>query len=217
VSAVETLRTLARGERPKAGLLHSCRLDAFGAEVYGEEAIVRTFRRGATAFADAAKVITAPGHIGIFDGETALVADLFDDQVARIWRLGDGVPTVAEPGVSVPFDPDLSQTRGNVLMAPSDHPALAADALPLIIQAGETITRVGVSDYRARAFLIRAFGTVEAGAALFAVYRLGGDGVLVSGFSMAAAHWAGSMVRLTTDRSGLAAVAERPWTPRVGR
>jgi len=217
MSAVETLRTLASGERPAAGLLHSCCLDAFGVEVYGEEAIVQTFRRRVTAFADSATIIEAPGHVGIFDGQTALVADLFDANVGRIWRLGEGLPLDAEPGVSVSFDPDLNQARGNLFMATSDHPALSSDAFPLVVQAGETITRVGATDYRARAFLIRAFGTVNSGAALFAVYRLSGEETLKSGFAMAATYWNGPVVRLIIDRSGAAAIAERPWTPRVGK
>ena len=216
MSAVETLRMLARGERPANGLLHTARLEALGIEAYGEEAIVESFRRAPFDLSDSAAVIAAPGHVAMFDGDTALVADLYGDNIARIWHLYDGDPVEGEPGISVVFDPDLAQARGDVFMAASDHPALAADAAANVLLAGRAIARDELHAYRTRAFAIRAFGTAAHGAALFAVHRLTGAAERTAGFAMAAARWTPDGLQIVCDEAGEASVAERLWTPRIG-
>ena len=216
MSAVETLRMLAAGARPASGLLHTARLEAFGVEVYGEEAIVDSFRRAPFDLSDAAKIVVAIGHIAIFDGETALFADLSGESIARIWCLGDGDPVESEPQISVVFDPDLAQSRGDVFMAASDHAALAADAVESTMLAGRAIARDDPDSYLTRAFAIRAFGTAAEGAALFAVYRLAGKPDRTSGFAMAAARWTPDGLQIVRDHVGEDAVAERAWTPRIG-
>ena len=214
MSAVETLRMLAAGERPATGLLHTARLEAFGVEVYGEEAIVESFSRAPLVLSDAATVVETPGHLAIFDSETALVADLYGGNIARIWLLGDGEARDGEAGISVVFDPDLAQARGDVFLAASDHPALATEAVERAIAAGRAITRD--NSYRARAFAIRAFGTAAEGAALFAVYRLTGEPARTSGFAMAAVCWTHDSLQIVRDLAGEAAISRRRWTPRIG-
>lgn len=221
MSALGTIRMLAAGERPVTGLLHTARLEAFGIEAYGEEAIVESFRGDTLDLSDAAKVIEAPGHIALFDAEGAVIADTHGDTITRIWRLCAGLHLEGEPQVSVVFDPDLAQVRGDVFFAASDHPALTADAIDTVRLAGRAIARADdpeddASAYRARAFAIRAFGTAAEGVALFAVYRLTGDPVRESGFAMAAARWTLDGLQIVRDRSGEAAAALRPWTPRIG-
>jgi len=215
MSAVETLRLVASGARPPSGLLHTARLFTSGVETYGEEAIVDSFRRAPFYLSDGAVTLEAPGHLVIIDGRTALVADLYGTNIARIWHLGDGGSVADEPGVSVVFDPDLAQARGDVFLAASDHPALAADAVDRVILAGRTIACDDPDAYRTRAFAMRAFGTAAHGAALFAVHRLQGKHDLSAGFAMAVARWTGDGLQLVRDVAGEAAVAERPWTPRV--
>lgn len=221
MSAVEALKALAAGDRPASGLLHTARLEAFGVEAYGEEAIVECFRGETLDVSDAVTVIEAPGHVALFEDENALFADTSGDKIARIWRLSAGLHLDDEPQVSVVFDPDLLQTRGDVFFAASDHLALAADAVDAVLLAGRTIARADDPDddqsaYRTRAFAIRAFGTAMQGAALFAVYRLTGDPVRESGFAMAAARWTPDGLQIVRDRSGEAAASLRPWTPRIG-
>ena len=216
MSAVETLRMLAAGERPITGLLHTARLEAFGVEVYGEEAIVESFRRAPFVLSDTATTVCAPGHIAIFDGDTALVADLAGESVARLWRLGNGDPVEAERGVSVIFDPDLMQARGDVFVAATDHPELAAEALECVVLAGRAIARDDPGAYRTRAFAVRAFGSADDGVALFAVHRLVGETVRAAGFAMAAVRWTPQGLLVVCDQSGEEAVVERPWTPRIG-
>ncbi len=213
MSAAETLRTLAAGKRPTSGLLHTARLEAFGAEVYGEEAIVESFRYAPFELSNAAIAVEASGHVAIFDGDTALIADLSGENIARIWRLGAGAAVSGEPGVSVAFDPDLAQARGAVFVAATDHPVLAAEALEWVERTGRAVVCDDPNPYRARAFALRAFGTMEQGAALFAVYRLVGEPKRSSGFSLAAAHWSSGDFQIVRDAAGESAVIERAWTP----
>jgi hypothetical protein len=220
MSAVDTLRLLAAGGRPESGLLHTARLEAFGVEVYGEEAVVESFRGNALELEGNAKVVEAPGHVAIFDSETALIADLHGPNIARLWRLGGGLHLDAEPEISVVFDPDLTQARGDVFFTASDHPQLSADAADQVRLAGRTIARADDPEddhniYRTRAFVIRAFGNAIEGVALFAVYRLTGDPVRESGFAMAAARWTSDGLHIVRDRAGEAAASLRPWTPRI--
>jgi len=215
MTAVDTLRLLATGERPVASLLHTARLEAFGVESYGEEAIVESFRRAPFDLSDSATIVQAPGHVAIFDSETALFADLFGDTIARIWHLSDGDPVEAEPGVSVVFDPDLAQARGDVFLAASDHAALADDAVASVLLAGRVIARDDPAAYRTRAFAIRAFGSAADGAALFAVHRLEGEPRRRAGFAMAAARWTREGLQIVRDRAGEDAVTIRPWTPSI--
>jgi len=215
MSVVETLRLVASGKRPPSGLLHTARLFASGVETYGEEAIVDRFQRAPAYLSDGAVTLEASGHLAIIDARTALVADLHGTNIARLWHLGDGGRVAEEPGVSVVFDPDLAQARGDVFLAASDHPALAAEALDRVMLAGRTISCDHPDAYRARAFAIRAFGTAAHGVALYAVHRLQGEHELSAGFAMAVARWTGDGLQLVRDVAGEAAVAERPWTPRV--
>lgn len=225
MSAVTALRSLAQGERPRGDLLPPCRLEAFGTEAYGEEAIVQSFRRAPLTLAARADVVEAPGHLAIFDGDDVLVADLYGDAIGRIWRLGDGEPMAAEPALGVPFDPDLVQARTDVALRAADHPALAAEALVHVEAIGRAIARGwtaedGAGAYRTRPFLIRAFSSGADGVALFAVHRLGPDAVRTSGFAYAAARFRTADGRLAShhvvrDRAGERAVAAAPWRARV--
>ncbi len=220
MSARDTLNALATGERPANGLLHphllhTVRLEAFGVEAYGEEAVVESFRRAPLSLSDHADVVEVPGHIAIFDSDTALFADLHGGNIARLWHLGEGMFVEREPGIAVVFDPDLAQVRGDVFVAASDHPALAADAIDCVMLAGRAIARDDRDAYRTRAFAIRAFGTATHGAALFAVHRLEGEHARVAGFAMVAARWTPGAMQLVRDRAGEDAIARQAWTPHV--
>ena len=215
----DTLRSIAAGNPAPNGLLHTIRLEAFGMEFYGEEAVTDCFRRAPMIFGDATVVVESVGHIGIFDGETALIADVQDGNVTRIWRLCAGEGRAGEPAICVAFDPDLAQARGDIFFRASDHPALAIDAADALLSVARDAVRGGdwpdPKPYRARVFTIRAFGSAAEGAALFAIYRLVGDPVRHSGFATVAAHWKSGTHRLVRDGAGLASVAHRPWTPRI--
>ena len=219
------LTRIAAGERPTGELLPPCRLDAFGVEVYGEEAIVHSFRSAPLAVSAYAEVVLAEGHIAVFDGEHALFADLYGEDIARIWRLGAGKPAISEPMIGVPFDPDLWQSRGDVAFRREDHPQLSEDGAIAVEAIGRELARKwqsgeGLSDYRVRPFTLRAFSDSERGAALFAVYRLGPLAVRSAGFSLVAVRFQMADAKLSVytvirDLAGEAAVREARWLPRV--
>ena len=225
MSALMALSRIAAGERPHGELLPPCRLEAFGVEVYGEEAIVQSFRNAPLEISASAEVILAPGHIALFDGEHALFADLYGEDIARIWRLGQGAPATSEPAIGVPFDPDLWQSRRDIAIRREDHPALSEDGAVAVDAIGRDLARTwqsggGPGDYRVRPFLHRAFSAGERGAALFAVYRLGPLAQRSAGFSFAATSFqvAGGKLSGHTvirDQAGEMAVQEALWQPRV--
>ncbi len=217
----EVLRALAAGKRPVRGLLQTCRMEAFGSEFYGEEAIVEALRSAPFTISADAIWVDAAGHLCMIDGEAALIADIAEGGIGRLWRLGGGAPAVREPRIDVAFDPDLLQARDDVFLALSDHPSLAADAADGVVAIGRSLARdwpaePGRAPYRARAFAIRAFGDAASGAALFAVYRLGPGNVRTAGFTLAAIVWQGERQTIVRDRAGEAASIEPAWSPRIG-
>ncbi len=226
MSPVTTILALARGERPIVGVLGPCRLTAFGGEGYGEEAILDSFRSAPLSLADIdGNVVVAPGHVALFHGDSAIVADICGGWIARLWRLGPGTPVEAEPAVSVPFDPDLAQLRGELLFRAADHPALTHGG-EAVATIGRSIASAwhpadGPAPHRTRAFVVRAFDNGTDGAALFAVHRVGPGIVRTSGFSFAAARFRlgpqGMLLdsRIVFDRAGEAAAAAAPWRPRL--
>ncbi|MES3020845.1 MAG: hypothetical protein V4857_04590 [Pseudomonadota bacterium] len=225
MSALIALRKIAAGERPHGELLPPCRLEAFGVEVYGEEAIVQSFRNAPLAIPASAQVVAAEGHIAVFEGEHALFADLYGEDIARVWRLGPGQPAPAEPAIGVPFDPDLWQARRDAALRREDHPALSEAGVAAVEEIGLDLARKweaggGPGDYRVRPFLLRAFSAGERGAALYAVYRLGPSARRSAGFSLVAANFEVTGGKLSgysvvRDQAGEAAVEQAPWQPRV--
>ena len=215
MSALETIAQLRAGQRPASGLLHTCRLHAFGSEAYGEESIVERFRTMAYGLPADPVVIATLGHLAVFAGAGAMIADLAGEDIARLWRVGPGTPVLPEPAVSVPFDPDLSQARGDLLFSAREHHQLSADAAPHVEAIGLELAR-GDTAYRTRAFAIRAFGSAAEGAALFALHRLSAGSQRNAGFFLVAARWSGGDVVIVNDSAGEAAVAATPWMPRIG-
>ena len=214
MSALETIAQLRAGHRPAAGLLHTCRLHAFGSEAYGEEAIIERFRTMPYGMPADPAVVAAPGHLAVFAGGGAMIADLAGDNIARLWRVGPGTPVMPEPAVSVSFDPDLAQARGDLLFAASDHRQLATGAAPRVAAIGRDVIQSDTA-YRTRAFAIRAFGTAMDGVVLFALHSLSGGSRRNAGFIHVAARWSGSDVAIVRDSAGEAAVAATGWMPRI--
>ncbi len=159
-------------------LLPPCRLEGLGSQAYGEEAIVSQFRQVPFEGADAADCISSSGHAAMFAGQSALFADVYDERILRIWRLGPGAPRDAEPALGVPFDTDLSQARRDVALRREDHPQLASEAIAAVRDVGYGLAHDwqeadGPPNWRTRPFLLRAFSNGTTGAALFAVHRFG--------------------------------------------
>ena len=208
MSARDGLIALARGEKPGDRLLGACRMHWAGAEAFGEEAVLELFRAAPLDLTDATVVETGLGA-ALVDEDAALVADLYDGRIGRLWRLGAGEPPEGEPFVAVAFDPDLRQERGHVYLRAEDHPALPAAAVETVLAAGHALVDVPGA-HRARAFALRAFGNGERSVALFAVHLLSGGVVRQAGFVNAVALVEGEETRLLRDQQ-----RPREWTPRL--
>ncbi|WP_426169614.1 hypothetical protein [Sandarakinorhabdus sp. DWP1-3-1] len=202
---IATLRALAAGQAAD-GLLHMCRLAAFGVELYGVPAILEGFRAAPLQLAADCDGIELPGHLAIVDGDRALIADVGEGGIARMWRLGPGLPGAAEPRIDVAFDPALTQAGSGLAFAASDHPALAPAGVARVLAIGDGIPQA-FPDGRSHVFVVRAFGDDAHGAALFAVHRLGPGPVRSAGFVHVAALWRDGDVRIVRDAAGEAAIA----------
>lgn len=219
--AVDALSTIARGKRLEGAILPPCRLEGLGSAAYGEEAIINLFRRRPLDGLDATDIVASPGHVALFAGDDALVADIHDEKILRIWRLGPGAPVPAEPAIGVPFDTDLHQARRSVALRPEDHPELDPVALETVRAVGYELAHgrdaeEGPAPWRTRLFVLRAFSSGHTAAALFAVHRLGSERTRTAGFSFLAArisfgpekHTAPHVVR---DRAGEQAIERATW------
>ena len=221
MTPIDALQALARGERPVDALLPPCRLEGLGSQAYGEEAIVSQFRQVPFEGADAADCISSSGHAAMFAGQSALFADVYDERILRIWRLGPGAPRHAEPALGVPFDTDLSQARRDVALRREDHPQLASEAIAAVRDVGYGLAHDwqeadGPPNWRTRPFLLRAFSNGTTGAALFAVHRFGPKEQRSSGFSFVAARFGfgpgtSPEPKIIRDRAGERAVEDRQW------
>jgi hypothetical protein len=223
MSGLDALAQLASGKRPDADLLPACRLEAFGAEFFGEEAIVQAFRQAPVRFTTEAVAVQTERQVAVFERDMALIVDVYGSHIARVWRLGPGDPGVAEPSIGVPFDPDLMQSRGDLAFRAEDHPLLAPSQAVRLAEAGQRLARDWTEDdgavhHRVRTFLLRAFSNSTSTAGLFAVHRLGGGAARAVGFSYAAillSHQAGVEPLIVQDQAGQAACEAARWTPRI--
>lgn len=109
-------------------------------------------------------------------------------------------------------------------MRAEDHPQLAPAAAETVRRIGERIAHDwtpadGPPPWRTRPFLLRAFSGDGAGAALFAVHRLGPEEQRTTGFAFAAARFqTGSdagVALIVRDLAGEKAVERLVWRTRV--
>ena len=181
MTVIDRLARLAAGARPAGDwLLGTCLLTAGGVEVVGEEAIVAHFRDYPLPLAEAA-TYRSPSGLALFAGDAALFADLYGDNVGRLWRIG-APPALRLRAVSVAFDPDLDQARGDLGFDPALFPELGDPAARHVADAARALARSSPA-YRTRAFVLRAFADADTAVALVARYALTPAGI---GFSHAA-------------------------------
>ncbi|MGB3740132.1 MAG: hypothetical protein WA948_12370 [Pontixanthobacter sp.] len=220
MNAIDTLKQLATGNRVQGALLPPCRLDGWGGEAYGEEAIVNRFRQDPLDISDASHAVVSAHHAAVFAGNVALFADLYDGGILRIWRLGPGPCCPVEPAIGVAFDTDLHQARRDVAFRADDHIDLADGATDAILQIGYDIAHgraEGVApDWRTRPFVLRAFSAADTHAVLFAVHRVGPGQHRSNGFSFVAAYIAArpddrNDPRIVRDIAGEKTVERAEW------
>ena len=213
MSALDHLRAIGRGVAPQDdGLLGNARCGWGRGELMGEESILAAFCALPFANDDAVAVETAQGA-ALIGHDDALIADVYDGRVGRLWRVGKGVTLPHEPVIDVSFDPDMRQQRGDVLFRAEDHSELSSAGAEAVLEAARAhvgqLHRAGA--LRSRAFVVRAFGTEDATAALLAVYTLGNETSRTAGFAYAilAAGPQDSSARMVSDQT-----RPRPWSPR---
>ena len=178
MSALENLQRLVIGVTVAEGVLGACRLESGNVDAFGIEAVNYAFRRAPMADTATGVVVPGQGHLALFNDSEAVVADLFGENVGRLWRIGQAEPGTPEPAVGVAFDPDLRQARGAVFVSAVEHPALDPAALGRIEAFGHELVdkaMPGHATFRSRAFVVRAFGSNEQGCVLFAIHALDAD------------------------------------------
>jgi hypothetical protein len=213
MSGLDNLRALGRGSRPASdGLLGNSRCTWGRSEIVGEEAILAEFAAHPfDATGGLLSVETAQGAVLIGEGG-ALVADLYDGKVGRLWRVGGVAARPPEPALDVAFDPDLHQLRGQLLFRLEDHPDLDAGAVEPLLAAARGLVEEIQADgkLRVRAFALRAFGDAKGSAALLSLHTLGNEATRTASFSYA-------VIGLGPD--GVLAVRDdlpaRAWSPRL--
>ncbi len=140
-------------------LLHGCRLDALGGQVFGYRSVIETLQRLPNDEVDVLQVIGSAANFAVFlatreNDIIAYVGDCYAGGIGRLWRVGsDRGAAVAMPQLtSVPFDPALSQLAHGVEYAASDHPSLdapAADCLLQVVREWLTASAVSGSEVEA--------------------------------------------------------------------
>ena len=123
--AFAVLRDIAAGRAPSDGaLLQNCRLEGFGTRAFGREPILDLFRRAPIDLSEAPGALESPHAILAMQDDKAIVADLYDGRVTRLWVLGVEVLDAPEAAVSVPhdLDPLAIRSRCNVRSRRSSRP-----------------------------------------------------------------------------------------------
>lgn len=213
MSGLVHLRAIGKGMRPADdGLLGNARCAWGGSDLLSEEAILAAFAKQQIDTDGECLALETPQNAAVMGPDWALVADLYNGRVGRLWRIGASVQQDAEAHVDVAFDVDMRQERGDLFFRHEDHPDLQRTALePLLENARSLIERDRTSGkLRVRAFAIRAFGDTTASAALLAVFRLSNEPIRTAGFSYAVV---GIVPGGSYDVSD--AQLPREWTPRL--
>ena len=176
MNAMTHLETLARGQRPEnAGLLGTAKMTWSRLDRLSEEDILATFATHPFDIDENAQRILVPTGAAIICEDRAMVADLYNERIGRLWRLGDRSNPPAESAVHVAFDADMRQERGQVLrFRREDHPDLPDSAVDGLLEVCHELIekRRSAGALRVRGFIVRAFGTIEESVALLAVFSL---------------------------------------------
>ena len=174
------LRQLLCGQAAAADhLANALRVEAFGHTTFGRTDAVDLFAAQPLALSSAAQVLVSPGSIAVIDDmadgrAVGVFADRVDSVIARLWVVAaTAAGATAEPAVPVARDDFLSQLRQHCQGDASDHPQLAADAWPHVVDLGSAaLDALGALKEPAAAsssqvWVMRAFSSGESVAALY--------------------------------------------------
>jgi hypothetical protein len=176
MSALDHLRTLAGGHRPEGqGLLSTAHLSGAGLDRMSEEDIVSSFAMTPFDIDKAAFALETPHHAVLIGEGGAIVADVYDGRLGRLWRIGGLDQSQDERRLHVAFDADMAQARPTSLFVRAeDHPELADTARTDLLDACRTFIegRRRLGNLRVRGFVVRAFGDEAQSAALLSLFTL---------------------------------------------
>lgn len=215
MSALHRLRALAQGALPDDdGLLGNVRLAWGGTELLGEESVLASFAARPFDSAQDLLAVESRCSAALIGEDSALVADLCNGRIGRLWRVGGEAPEPPPQAVDVAFDPDMHQRRGQLYFRAADHPQLAGPAAEQLLATARSLAdRIRAEgNLRVRAYVVRAFGDNEASAALLALHVLGNETARSAGFRNAVVGAGGSAGR---QRAVIEPKQARPWTPRL--
>jgi hypothetical protein len=189
MSGLDHLRAVAQGNRPSDdGLLGNTRCAWGHGEFLSEESVLAGFAARPFGLQGELLAIETPQGAALIGDDRALVADLYQRRIGRMWRVGAGLEVSPEQAIDVAFDADMSQQRGDLTFRIEDHPDLDPAAAEGLLAAGrslvEQVRREG--KLRVRAFVVRAFGSTQASAALLSLFTLGNETQRSASFSYAA-------------------------------
>jgi hypothetical protein len=214
MSALEHLRTLAGGDRPENdGLLGNARCAWGRGEFIGEEGVLGAFCANPFAPDEDVLIVETEQGAALVGKDDALMADLYNGRIGRLWRVGRGIVFATQQMVDVAFDPDMGHERGDVYFRAEDHPELSVELGQRLLAAARAHVdgvRRG-SGLRVRAFVVRAFESGDTAAGLIAVYKLSNEAARSAGFSYVVISLSGSAdARVVSEEK-----VEREWTPRL--
>ena len=214
MSALDHLRAVGGGAVPADdGLLGNARCAWGRGELIGQEGILAGFCAKPFACNVEALAIETPQGAALIGDNDAIIADIYNGRLGRLWRVGPDIAAPVEQAVDVAFDADLRHERGGVCFRAEDHPELPSHLVDKVVKATEahvdSVRRAG--SLRARAFVVRAFAAGESIAVLLSVYALGNEASRSASFSYAMIGIGDQgEPRIVCDRP-----APREWTPRL--
>jgi hypothetical protein len=215
MSGLDNLRVLAQATRPADdGLLGNARCAWGQGELLSEESIIAGFAARPFELEGELLALETQQGAALIGNKGALVADLYGGRIGRMWRVGGGHEASLEPAIDVAFDADMSQQRGDLSFRREDHPDLDPAASERLLAAGrsliEQVRREG--KLRVRGFVVRAFGSPRASAALLSLFTLGNETQRKASFSYAAIGLGPTDDDIRYVRDLL---QPRSWSPRI--
>ena len=221
--AFAALREIAAGRLPADNaLLQNCRLEGFGARVFGREPILDLFRRSPINLSETAAAVESPRALLVVQGDQAIFADLHEGRFTRLWALGDETLGAPEPSVSVPRDLDLSQFDADVLFDPADHPDLESSGAATIscLTRPDSTAALLPQVFSRRTFVVRTFSNGGRTASLMvcagALEAIARKPFSVNVALLSEGSMDGHVTSLVVvDQAGFVRASQSAWTPRL--
>jgi hypothetical protein len=187
MTTASPLQALTTATADQHAVWGGCRLEWGGIELFGTEAIADLFRHSPLS-GDSFKQFGGRSFAIIANAESALLGEILDAVIVRLWRTGGTLAAPGEPGAPAPqseqsivvaFDTDLLQQRGDIFFSADDHAELHSDAADFVRDHARAAAQDAESAgfFRPRTFVTRAHGDAAQGAALFNLQGLSAGAV----------------------------------------